>query len=735
MGESNGYEAMDADLEDYIDCLSGALHDEAKAIVHALNNDRNQAQKARLEARMATTQINQKIHDIAEARWKMLPIAVQREHDILAMDISELQWHVKQEKQELMKAEEKLDYASTINKRLKADIDFNKNHSPLVEEKLRLEQAAMTEIKKEQVHQDEVLLHSRAQLKVEEEKFERRTSKINANKQKYKNELEAKQFEAARMEDKIDETRQKIVEQEAQIADLKAESIDLQKREKQGIINIESLKADIKTVDADTIAAQQEREALRVEKEQRHTEYESRLEQLKKEHRDLVFKLADQTKSRDDLRLENEDSKRRQAQARANIAKLEKENTRLTSERESAEKEHNQLVRKIRKLEKENQDFHATCQKKERQSKQLEDNLQMAVDQTRNEIEEEGKSKNIHEQRLRDDTALLQHQTEVYNTTTRDMEQHIADLTAQLNKAQTEYNELQNEQLVVTAEYEQIAKKLADRTEENRVTCEKLNKVLNGLSSENKEKKAENDTLERKLSSMMKHQSELEMRTRDLICQQKILSEKTVKVDAEIVEVTDQLKLVENDHQIQSDANVTQVARLDETQLIHQRRKAHFETLIDERKDQLNEAREALRNEVELNAELAKRYKVLQAQQLKVKANLSGFYETRVFLEETKVWMDRIITMESKYYDTTKDYFEKRDQVYQSQFKSLHDEAKRHIAHVVGIEQMLTDGSYDMGEFLLDIDQGQREIQKRRFESMTKPVNAATTTADSLPNI
>ena len=467
------------------------------------------------------------------------------------------------------------------------------------------------------------------------------------------------------MEDKIDETRQKIVEQEAQITDLKAEAIDLQKREKQGIINIESLKADIKTVDADTIAAQQEREALRVEKEQRHTEYESRLEQLKEEHRDLVDKLADQTKSRDDLRLENEDSKRRQTQARANIAKLEKENARLTSEREGAEKEHNQLVRKIRKLEKENQDFNATCQKKERQSKQLEDNLQMAVDQTRNEIEEEVKSKNIHEQRLRDDTKLLQHQTEVYNTTTRDMEQHIADLTAQLNEAQTEYNRLQNEKLEVTAEYEQIAKKLADRTEENQITCDKLNNTLRELTSENKEKKAENDMLERKLSSMMKHQGELEMRTRDLICQQKILSEKTVKVEAEIVDVTDQLKLVENDHQIQSDANVTQVARLEETQLIHQRRKAHFETLIDERKDQLNEAREALRREVELNAELAKRYKVLQAQQLKVKANLSGFYETRVFLEETKVWMDRIITMESKYYDTTKDYFEKRDQVYQ----------------------------------------------------------------------
>ena len=40
------------------------------------------------------------------------------------------------------------------------------------------------------------------------------------------------------MEAKIDQTKQKIVEQEAQIAELKAESIDLQKREKQGIANI-----------------------------------------------------------------------------------------------------------------------------------------------------------------------------------------------------------------------------------------------------------------------------------------------------------------------------------------------------------------------------------------------------------------------------------------------------------------------------------------------------------------
>lgn len=49
------------------------------------------------------------------------------------------------------------------------------------------------------------------------------------------------------MEDKIMDTNQKIDEQEAQIAELKAESIDLAKCEKLGIAHIEQLKAVVDT--------------------------------------------------------------------------------------------------------------------------------------------------------------------------------------------------------------------------------------------------------------------------------------------------------------------------------------------------------------------------------------------------------------------------------------------------------------------------------------------------------
>ena len=54
---------------------------------------------------------------------------------------------------------------------------------------------------------------------------------------------------------------------------------------------------------------------------------------------------------RDNLRLENEDSKRRQNTAKSNIAKLEKENARLKNDRDEAKKEFEDLTRKLRKLE------------------------------------------------------------------------------------------------------------------------------------------------------------------------------------------------------------------------------------------------------------------------------------------------------------------------------------------------------------------------------------------------
>jgi chromosome segregation ATPase len=420
---------IDDDIKDYINCLEGDLRKEAEEIVLALINDRNQAQKARLEARMATTTIKGKIHDIAEARWKILPLAVQREHEILAMDISELQWHVKQETQKMVIAQEKLENASTINTRLKADIDFNKNHSPLVEEKLRLEEAAMVDIKQEQKVQTGVLHVAKSKLKLAQEDFKRKSTKLRQERAQHEEKLEKvcdvliglqdelnkKELEADGISDKIASTNIQIEAQEAEIAALREEAAQMRKTERAGIEKMEKLKTEIKKHEVETIALQAEKDNLRAEIYQKHENYKEKLASLKSDHTESVGKLKETTKQRNELRLENEDSKKRQNVAKANIAKLEKEIRRLKADTQAAEKDYHELTIKLVKLEQHNAELVMTIERQEKQYQQIEENLQMSIDKTRNQIDEEIKTKAINEQRLSDDTVTLETQTAFYS--------------------------------------------------------------------------------------------------------------------------------------------------------------------------------------------------------------------------------------------------------------------------------------------------------------------------------
>ena len=46
-----------ADIDDFLDLLDNETREAAQKIIASLKNDKQQAQKARLEARMATTQV------------------------------------------------------------------------------------------------------------------------------------------------------------------------------------------------------------------------------------------------------------------------------------------------------------------------------------------------------------------------------------------------------------------------------------------------------------------------------------------------------------------------------------------------------------------------------------------------------------------------------------------------------------------------------------------------------
>ena len=89
-----------------------------------------------------------------------------------------------------------------------------------------------------------------------------------------------------------------------------------------------------------------------------------------------------------------------------------------------------------------------------------------------------------------------------------------------------------------------------------------------------------------------------------------------------------------------------------------------------------------LRDEVLLNAQLAHEYKVLQTREMAVKNTLAGFFETRVALQDTKAWFDRLLVMEQRYFEKTAETNHIREKLHLAEFSDFKKDAEQHIGDI-----------------------------------------------------
>jgi len=729
---------MAEDIEDYLDCLSGDLKAQAQVLVDALNNDKNQATKARLEARMATTQINQRIHDIAEARWKMLPIAVQREHDTLAMDIAELQWHLKQETAELRKAQNKLDYAKTINRRVKADIDFNKEHSPLVEEKLRLEQVAIQEIQGVQQYQDDQLTQTKMRLEAAEAEFRTKSQTLIAERDQHKakldkvlntlhalkTDLEQKENKRRDFVEKIESAKIRIEAQEQEISDLNSAAEDMRKQERQETARIETLRNEIRELDQVTFDLDNERSALEEATRLRHDECQLKLEGLKETHANLITKLENLSNERDEVRLNNEDAQKRHKMSLKNKAKLEKDIERLEKQNESTKSEFERLTLKVKQLVNQNSELEQLIERKARHAQATEDNLASMIDTTKAQIEESARVKQEHETKLAFDEKELANQRTLLAETRESMDAYIDKLRAEIKDLDAQLVDVKEKTETVKTDLGIVETELLERTNLNREEIDKLTSESNELNSSNAIKAKVKNDLQTKLDNLIEHEAELIQRTKDLKTQQVLLTEKREKVLADIEQHKERLKIVENDHKIQEEANNAMKDRLKDAQIHAQKRQEQFEKLINDREHQKKVSMDRLRDEVLLNAQLAHEYKVLQTREMAVKNALAGFFETRVALQDTKAWFDRLMVMEQRYFEKTSNTNQIREKLHLAEFSDFKKDAERHIERVSQIEQSLDKGVRELTGFLEQVlgPAGQETVRKVAHDAMLQPI-------------
>ncbi|XP_070555830.1 coiled-coil domain-containing protein 178-like [Ptychodera flava] len=181
--------------------------DEVVVLLGRLETDRCDSEAMYQEERRRSAMLSARIDKLAEKRLHELPLAVQKEHEACALDISELQWHCSYRGRQEDRVRSKVEIAEVLNSRLLEDISFVKTHSPLVEEKLELELEAMHKIQQAQMQTLDELDKTYEKLRQTESKSAEAHAKAEMERGHIKKELDTVRQALHEISTELDEAR------------------------------------------------------------------------------------------------------------------------------------------------------------------------------------------------------------------------------------------------------------------------------------------------------------------------------------------------------------------------------------------------------------------------------------------------------------------------------------------------------------------------------------------------
>ncbi|KAM9260870.1 LOW QUALITY PROTEIN: coiled-coil domain-containing protein 178 [Cariama cristata] len=229
-----------------------ALLLEVTELIKQLEADHEEAEKA-LEMEKPSKKLGMKID--CTSLWRpQLPAAVQREYEMCAQDTLELQWHLDCKSHGLRQANQ-IRELETLNRETQEDLDFMKKHSPLLEEKLKLEGEAVKDVllayeKAPKMYDDvhcELMETQKTMKRIDEEsekKIKPMYEKIKYAEMllsQYKNELKHSEFIWTEYCMKLKETEEKIIKDEKHLEELVKQKAEIQEDAKCWNSKIEDL--------------------------------------------------------------------------------------------------------------------------------------------------------------------------------------------------------------------------------------------------------------------------------------------------------------------------------------------------------------------------------------------------------------------------------------------------------------------------------------------------------------
>ncbi|XP_030331184.1 coiled-coil domain-containing protein 178 [Strigops habroptila] len=211
-------------------------------LIKRLEADREEAEKALELEKQLGKKLSMKMDCLSLWRLQQLSEAVQREYDMCAQDILELQWHIDCKRHQLQQIQTQILPIETDNRKIQEDIDLMKKHSHLLEEKLNLEGEAVKDVllayeKASKLYSDvccELTEIQKTMKDIDEESEKKIKSMSEETKcaetllHQYKNELKQSEFIWTEYCMKLKETEEKIIKDEKHLEELVKQKAEIQ---------------------------------------------------------------------------------------------------------------------------------------------------------------------------------------------------------------------------------------------------------------------------------------------------------------------------------------------------------------------------------------------------------------------------------------------------------------------------------------------------------------------------
>ncbi|XP_018123458.1 coiled-coil domain-containing protein 178 isoform X1 [Xenopus laevis] len=711
---------------------------EVAELIWRLEADRQEAEALLKLENKRQAALTEKIDGLSLWKSSHLPEAVQREYEACAQDISELQWHISCKQQDLENSQSKAAKTEAVNARLQEEIDFIKKHSPLLEDKLKLETETMNKIRQSQEEATVLLSEAEGKHTCALMSFDQATSEANKERTKMRAELEILERDLQSCKDtlmcfkntwdeynlKISFTEEKIAKSKNLLTDLMNEKQILKGAETSSNQQVRDLKYELEEQEMKNKDLGTECSKLSQEAELTKSDINYQLSHLENHLHSKLHALRDLQYQNRTLMLENEDlsakiknSSKARANHEADILRMQK--NLLADEEQTLQvtRDLSQLSLSHAAMQTKLADAEDRAYKEETRLKNLLDVLRKQImDQTRTSQQIQAQITAIMaemQQRKKESETIRKE----LGKTAKEVEELTTDLESKIHKLRNLHN-------IKSEKKKHLLQKKQDSKEKYNVTSQQLGHKRDTLKQQLSDTQDQLSQVSEQIKNTMENTDKLLLLAEDLI-KYGIIIENAKRLTTESV-----TKLRENYNILEfklKNANDLSEHITDEVERCTKRlqmEKKDNETQIHTRQENEKQIKALLEASIQENVKLAKEYQTLQMHSLNEKDKLMVAYDKRLKMEASLRDYLQISVLQSRMHRALVEFFKQRGLYNQAGLASFQAASQENALKILAVQEAMSQTIQHVAAFLTSLAGG---LPSEEAKENNQPVSDAET--------